>query len=436
MLRFFLFIMLISNAVSIRAMDLPQLLVRAKQYDVDYIRSESQYSQRKQDYYIARSELMPNLSVSASKSKFETDNEGRISLTTSSGHYDKEEYSVQFNQLIYSKSAWDSLSSENLYFESARAKYLNTKQNLILQIVRTYFSCINARNRKHVAQKSLDLSQAQFNKVKKQVIAGLSPRFSLRQAKSDLSGARSNLIKVNRDFEQALAALQVMVMVNNMDFIDSVSFDFNNVRIKPMTETVERWVELGLNNNAALQEARLNYAAVKKRRDAKKAEHLPTLNFTARYIHSEQKGGSFDGSQNSDSQYSINLTWPLYSGGRLQAETKKLSLNMSELRRVMEMQYIKVQQDIKRNYIYVKQSMENYSVLKEGYENASKNERSVAFGVQVGSQLQVDFLEAQRKKQQAYATLAEAYLDLNYQHLNLLYLAGSLTEENLTTLGL
>jgi outer membrane protein len=202
----------------------------------------------------------------------------------------------------------------------------------------------------------------------------------------------------------------------------------------PDPENAERWVELSMNQNLALVSSRL--AADIARADVQTAfsGHLPTIDFVASKGHFEEESQQiFPGdvtvplqSELDDDTIGIQVTLPIFSGGRTQSLVRQSQFRWIAARE----RFVRVSRETERlardSYLGVISEIARVQALRQALESSQTALKATEAGYEVGTRTAVDVLDARRTLVQAQTNYARSRYDYILNVIRLRQAAGNL----------
>jgi outer membrane protein len=204
------------------------------------------------------------------------------------------------------------------------------------------------------------------------------------------------------------------------------------------------WVDFALQNNYSLKAALYAAESARQNASAKKMEHAPKLSGRISYDDDDTEGDftnlnsgtSFPIDQANDGPtWSINLSVPIYSGGRISAQRRQAYEQYNAARQ----QQIDAQRTIVQNtrslHLTVTTDVQRVKARARGIVSTQSALEATQAGYEVGTRNIVDVLQAQRALYGSIRDYANARYDYVLNMLRLKQQAGTLSPQDILDLN-
>ncbi len=190
---------------------LHQLLDQALQNNRDLRLAALNVEQVQAQYRIQRAALLPGLSGTASATRQRVPE----AVSPTGSPYINTQYSAGL-----AVTAWelDLFGRVNSLRDSALQQYFATQEarrsvqlSLAAQLGESYFSWVFSRSQLDLAEATLARQQSAYQMVQQRQAAGLASSLELSQAASELHAARADIARYQRQLNQSLTALELLV---------------------------------------------------------------------------------------------------------------------------------------------------------------------------------------------------------------------------------
>lgn len=119
----------------------------------------------------------------------------------SRSHYKTETYSITLTQPIYKPEYWNNYQEARLNQKIMFTNYLQSKNNLVLEVIRRYLALCRLSVKKMVLGKSLQLAHNTNNNQNKLFESGYSSKSSLFETRVEVLKFKSDLVSLNRQLD-------------------------------------------------------------------------------------------------------------------------------------------------------------------------------------------------------------------------------------------
>ena len=401
----------------------------------------------------ARAQMLPQLSGSARLGRSES--EGPASTTqfdpvtgepvTYTGNTDREtttrSYGVDVSQMVYDRSRFTALRSEQALSRASDFDLEAAGQNLITRTSQAYFNALVQLETLAAAEAAEAALQKQFDFASRRLDVGLAPITDVHEARAQYDAARANTILARNavaDAYQALAEITGTEVRN----LQGLPEDFQPQL--PVTGDVDEWVATAVGNNPSLQAAELALQSAEANLDTARSGHWPTLYLGGGYSESATWGSqtfSADGLPadvnnpiNSESRGpTVNLTLqvPIFQGGAIRSRVRQAVAR----RDVAGDQLVQERRQLERNtrnaYQTLVAGVSEVEARRLALVSAQAAYDASQVGLEVGTRTVLDVLNNQRNLFQAQQAYAQARYNHLQQRLLLEQAAGTLDVEDL-----
>ena len=275
----------------------------------------------KEDLNISRSEFLPTVTLSGSKSRESTkkltDRNGSNSTIT---NVDPENQSIVIEQKIFQGFAGlAGMEKSKIGINLADAKLLKTEQDILYKAVEAYSGLIFAGEKLNINQNNINLLERQVETDQARLERGQITLADLAQSEASLAGAQAKFIQARNEVVTGkLVYEKIIGPINDLNTLDKKS-DLNF----KIPADLNKAIEISKTNNPNLIISKLEYEQSEKDVTIAKSELSPSATL------------SFNSSRTDDTSSTINeidknilkatISWPIFKGGKNTA-----SLNRSK----------------------------------------------------------------------------------------------------------
>ena len=291
----------------------------------------------KQNLNISKSEFLPSITVSGSKSSEETtkltDQNGSDARI---GDRNPETKSIKIEQKIFQGfGGIADYKKSKIGLVLADAKLLQTEQKTLLKAVEAFSGLIFANEKFSINKRNVSLSERQVETDRIRVDRGQVSIADLAQSESSLAEAQAKFIQAKNDV--------ITAKLNYENIIGPIqdSFDLNkdiNLDLK-IPLNLENAIQLSKNNNPDLIIAKLEYEQSEKDVQIAKSDLSPSATLSFETKETDDLSASYD--QQDKETVQATITWPIFSGGKNYAGLGK-SKNLRNRKKLLLDNAIKV----------------------------------------------------------------------------------------------
>ncbi|WP_292938161.1 TolC family outer membrane protein [Noviherbaspirillum sp.] len=417
------------------ALGLMQAYEAALQNDPTYQAALHENEAGQQYKVMGRSNLLPNVSISYSKSKNRTDiTQPNFlgQLSTTHPEYTSTSNVLGLRQPIFNLDGLaryrEGIAQSNL----SEAQFSTRSKDLLLRLVGAYADAKFAEDQLALAtaQRNTFAEQKQANERMFEKGEGTRTDMLETQAKFDL--AEAQLIEARDNMTTARNNLTAIVGVE-VTQLDGLTDDF---RLQPMQPaTFEEWKAIALERNSELAMQRYSVDVAEQEVARNRAGHAPRLDFVASYSKSDSESLSTRNQEATVRALGVQLNIPLYSGGSVSAATSQAVANHQKAKSDLDAKTNQILVELRKQYNLVLSSASRIDALVKSVNSARSLVNATQQSVKGGVRVNLDVLNAQQQMFAAQKDLAQARYNYLIAFLRLRYAAGTLTAEDLQTVA-
>ena len=281
-----------------------------------------------EDRRITRSELLPQANLNAAETV------RRINVETLIGHQLPAVGQVSgpfqaivagpaFSTPIFDLHLWKQYRAAKEHVATSRADAQTRREEISLLVVSQYLGVLRAMASVDASKSRIEVAKALLDQAAALHKAGIATRVDEVRAEVKLRQEEQTLLVAQTDVDTALFALARLVNVSPDRRIEAAD-------TKPFSETVDlppdATIETATRNRPELASAESRKRAAEFERSASAARSLPSLQFQGAW---DEAGRNLRGMIPAYT-YEVNLSLPLFTGGRLSAERRRTELRVEQ----------------------------------------------------------------------------------------------------------
>ncbi|MGE0081594.1 MAG: TolC family outer membrane protein [Thiohalomonadaceae bacterium] len=407
------------------AADLLDVYRRAQEADPQIANAAAAHGAALQARPLARSNIMPKLSVGALYSKASTDTESDVpAAATGSVDTDTTEYNLSLIQPIYHHDYYVQFRQADASIAQADAQYTAAQQDLIVRAANAYFGVLAAEDNLRFAEAQRTAFEQQLRQTRQRFEVGLTAITDVReaQARYDLSvsqeiAARNQLITAREQLRELTGEeYENLAKLGEMPLV------------VPEPADVEKWVSTAMDQNLQLLAAEAFSRVQREEIRRQRAQRYPTLDLTASVGRTERDTGLVTEVDNS--VVGINLNFPFYQGGLISARSRQAEFQYQQALAQLDQQRRATVRQTRDAYNRVQAGISQVEALRQAVISAQTALDATQAGYEVGTRTAVDVLDAQQQLYSAQSEYARARYDYVLSTLQLKQAAGTLMPED------
>ena len=318
---FFISLALSLISQNVFAVDLLQALKQAYTNNPVLNAERENIQVSKEDLNISKSEFLPTVTLSGSKSEEDTKKlTDRTGASSSITDVNPKSQSVVIEQKIFQGFAGIAgLQKSKIGLVLADAKLLKVEQEILYSAIEAYSGLVFANEKLQINEINLNLLERQVETDQARLERGQITLADLAQSESSFAGAQAKFIQAKN--ETVTAKLEYEKIIGPISDIDSLSkkLDFD----LKIPESLNNAIEISKINSPDLIIARLDYEQSEKDVLIARAELSPSATISLSSTKTDDLSSSYDESEKEIAKATIS--WPIFKGGKNTA-----SLNRSK----------------------------------------------------------------------------------------------------------
>ncbi len=375
----------------------------------------------------ARATLLPSVNLSANTS----DNQRDIQGAFSEG-FNNHGWSASLTQPVFRLSEYFLFQEVQALSRQREAEFAVLQQGLITRVAEAYFGVLEAREELLSAGAEEEALASQLKQAQESHEVGLISMTDVHEAQAAYDLARVAHGQRQGELDIAIEILETLV---GKPVAEVAELSSELPVREPEPKDREAWVETALAQNHTLQASLLASNVARKELKARKAEHLPTVDFVASYNRSVQGGLSFLGGKINNRTYSLEFNMPLFAGGRTRSRVREAGYRIEAARETTEQVRQRVAEDIRVLHRLVTLDVYNIRALEQAITSARSALQATEVGYEVGTRNSVEVLQARRAVFAAERDHAAARYQYVINTFRLKEVAGTLSPQDVQELS-
>jgi len=386
-------------------------------------------SQSEQDRLLARSALLPQVNGGLG----ETVN--RLNLATAIGFsfpgfpqhvgpFYVSQGGVRFNASVFDLTLWQRYHSSAFGIDANRAAETAAQDDAVLLVVSQYIGSQRAAADVQADQSRVDLAQALYNQAADLQKSGVGTGIDTLRANVQLQNEKQRLIQAQTQLQTSLYGLSRLLAVDPrrpIELADPVRFANDEVKLAETAETpVEERLEIAYRMRPELRQI----AAEEQRADLELRtagdQRLPKLSLNGFWV--EQ--GLTPTSAIPVYQYQANLDFPIFTGGRIQAQKAEADIAIRQLKQREQDLRNQVAQEVKTAAAQLEAARHEIDVANLGVQLAKQEVEQARDRFQAGVANNIEVITAQDELARANDNQISAYYRYNQAHADLAHATG------------
>lgn len=418
------------------AQDMLETYAAAKANDPQYQAAIYAYRAAQESIPQARAALLPGVILDARKTRTEQDIKDQTAsifgAVDDNPKFSTSSYTLEANQPLYRYSAWVALGQAKAVVRQAHSLFLAQEQELIRRSAEAYILVLAAKDNLEFSKAEQDAVGRQRDVVKARRRGGLANVTDEHEATARYSRVEANVIDAIFILDDAYEGLREIVG----DVLSEVlPFKSDFPLVAPSPADIQYWIDEAHEKNLTLIAAKEGVIVASKEIKKQKGGHYPSLDLVVRHgnVDSDQELNSLNGVGNNidTTEVALQLTIPLYSGGRISSQTRQARMQYEQAMQVRTQQYRLVTRETRSAYQSISSAISRVKALKASVRAQESVLKGKTKGYRSGINTLLEVLDAEQELYSTKRDFANAGYEYLLNFLRLKEQVGSLSETDL-----
>jgi len=266
----------------------------------------------KEDLNISKSEFLPSVTLSSSKSQENTEKlTNRSGINTAITDVDPKTQSIVIEQTLFQGFAGIAGVEKNkIGLDLAQAKLLKVEQEILYKAIEAYSGLIFANEKLNINQRNVSLLERQVETDEARLEREQITLADLAQSESSLAGAQAKFIQTrNEKITAKLIYEKIIGPIVNVDNLNKKS-DLNF----KIPENLNKAIEISKSNNPNLIIAKLEHEQSEKDVIIARADLSPSAKLSLSSTKTKDLSSSYD--ERDKEVATATISWPIFKGGK------------------------------------------------------------------------------------------------------------------------
>jgi len=294
------------------AVTLSQALLQAYNENPELNAERENIEVSKEDVKISRSQFLPSITLSRSKSQENTEKlTDRNGANSTIADVDPKTQSIDIEQKIFQGfSGLAEIEKSKIGLNLADAKLLKKEQDILYKAVEAYSGLTLANEKLEINQNNVNLLERQVETNQARLERGQITLADLAQSESSLAGAQAKFIKArNEAITSKLIYEKIIGPINDPSTLDKKS-DLNFEIPSGLNEAIEN----SKTSNPNLIISKLEYEQSKKDVTIARSDLSPSATLSFNSSRSEDVSSTIN--EKDKETLKATISWPIFNGGK------------------------------------------------------------------------------------------------------------------------
>ncbi|MGM0423448.1 MAG: TolC family protein [Thermodesulfobacteriota bacterium] len=333
-------------------------------------------------------------------------------------------FSLSLDQHVYQMGKlWSGRRLAKHYSQGARSGHMRQSQQVLFQVTSKYYEVLLAARSIEIAQDFLKRAKQQQERAQALLEAGMSTETDVLRARVLVAQAREQLEQAQNDREIAREDLALEI---GLDELPAGQLQPHEPQMP--AEDMQKLQRIGLDTRQDLDQAQKALQAEGERVELQRADFFPRLSLHGQYSRTDEEE-IFQGEEKEDWQASVQVSYPLFTGGKRKAELEQARSKKRQARASLARLKRQIKTQVRSAYLNIQTREEIVQHLEEEVQAARSNYRQVLAQYEQGLATSVDLIDAQTAFSEAESRLAQSRFGLNLDLMRLQFALGTLQRD-------
>jgi len=311
------------------AVTLFEALTEAYKNNTDLNAERENISISEEDLKISKSNYLPTVTISGSKSQEDTNKlTDRAGAKKSINDVDPSTQSIKIEQTLIDFGRNANVQKNEIGINLAAIKLLKKEQEVLLKAIEAFSGLVLANEKLEINQSNLNLLERQVETNRARLERGQITLADLAQSESSLAGAQANFIQSQNEIvSNKLNYENIIGPITDINSLNK-NFDINLMLPNNLNDAIDSSKKY----NPELIIAKLEYEQSEKDVLISRSDLSPSANLSYESSRSQDLSSTYD--ERNKNILKATVTWPIYSGGKNRASLNK-SQNLQNRKRLI-----------------------------------------------------------------------------------------------------
>jgi outer membrane protein TolC len=346
-----------------------------------------------QDKNVARAALLPQAQLDASDAVRRVNIEAQFGKPIPGfpehiGPIQVFQAGPSFSAPVFDLTLWRRYQAERSIASAQKANSLSTREQVVLLVVSQYIGTLRAVATVQAASSRVDLAQALYNQAADLQHEGVGTGIDTLRANVELQNEKQRLLEAQADRETSLFALSRLLNLDprqTIELADSLSY-FET----PQPE-VEQSIEEALSARYEWKSLNDQIKAAQWQKKQASDARLPALKVDGDWQYEGTRLNNGIPTYN----YELDLSMPLFTGGRIRAETTRANLEIQRLQQQQSDLRNQIGLDVKNALITLTSARSQVQVANLGVQLSNEEVDQARDRFRAGVANNIEVIQAQ-----------------------------------------
>ena len=373
----------------------------------------------------ARSQLMPNLSASASRNRNSLESTTPNFLgnaVTTNTNYNSSSAALTLRQPLWRTYQMADYRQAKAQVDDADAILDRELQNVGVRVSSAYFEALLTAEQLALVLAQKTAYTSQFDSAKKRLVAGTGTRTDIDEAQAALDLNVAQELEVRQNVDYTHRQLQTLI---NRPIDNLAAFDPNKLVLgPPLPNRLEDWTERAEASSPEIRSMKAQVEVARYEVEKAQAGHQPTLDAIAQFSRNESDTVTSVNNRYTNKSIGLQLNIPIFSGGYVNSTVRQALASQESAQHSLEALRRDLGVRVHHEFRGVTEGVLKVQALEQAVRSTEQVALSNRRSFEAGSRTLIDTLNAEQQKVSAQRDLAQARYIYLISRVRLQALAG------------
>ena len=399
----------VTASATLPTLNLSQAYQAALLQDASLRAAQAANNARRERLPQARSQLLPNISASASvfRNRLESVTPGfGGNPVTNNSRYTSEDRALILRQPLFRKLQFADVRQAEFQVEDANAILDRETQNVAVRVSGAYFEALLAQEQLTLVLAQKTTFTTQLDAARKRFSAGAGTRTDIDEAQAALDLNVAHELEALQNLDYTARQLQSLVgqSFDRLAPLDPAKIEL----LRPMPDRLEDWLARAELESPEIRSLKAQLEAARVEVDKAQAGHYPTLDAVAQITRSRSGTVTSVDNRYTNKTFGVQLNIPIYAGGLVNSQIRQALAEQERAEQSLEAMRRDLGVRLHREFRGVTEGVLRIRALEQAVRSTEQVALSNQRSFQAGSRTLVDTLNAEQQKVAAQRDLAQA----------------------------
>ncbi len=391
------------------SLDLSQAYEAALAQDASIRATRAATAARHERVPQARAQLLPNLSLSASRNRnaLESTTPNFFGTpVTANRHYTSSSEALTLRQPLFRAYQMADYRQAQAQVDDADAILERELQNVGVRVSGAYFEALLTAEQLALVLAQKTTYTSQLDAAKKRFAAGSGTRTDIDEAQAalDLNVAQELEARQNVDYTRRQLQTLVNQPIDRLAALDPAKMALT----PPSPDRLEDWTERAETSSPEIRSLKAQIETARREVEKAQAGHYPTLDAIAQWSRSDSDTVTSVNSRYTNKSLGLQLNVPIFSGGYVNATVRQALADQERAEQALEALRRDLGVRVHREFRGVTEGVLKVKALEQAVRSTGQVALSNQRSFEAGSRTLIDTLNAEQQKVSAQRDLAQA----------------------------